>query len=479
MTSKRLIWLRNDLRTSDNPALWHALHDGGRACAVYVLDERSENGRPLGAAARWWLHESLRVLASDLGQLGVEMRLRRGRSERIVPDLAQAEQVQAVYWNAAHGPCERQRDDGIASTLRAAGIKTAHYQANTLFAPDDVLTLTGTPYRVFTPFWKAALRRGMARAPYGVPASSVPRSDNRKALAVLGRWALQPRQPDWAAGFADHWRPGEAGAKAALEKFLKEGLVHYGIATDIAAGAGASRLSPHLRFGEISPFQIWHALDMHMARGDAPQARADKFLAEIGWREFCVHMLAHLPDLARRNVRSRFDTLAWRADRTGLSAWRRGETGYPIVDAAMRQLWQTGWMHNRLRMVVASFLCKHLMIDWRAGETWFWDTLVDADAASNPANWQWVAGCGADAAPYFRIFNPMTQGAKFDPQGAFVRRFIPALEKVPDRYVHAPWTMPPLLAQTAGFEPGVSYAAPIVDHEGARKRALAAFRALD
>ncbi|NLH81956.1 MAG: deoxyribodipyrimidine photo-lyase, partial [Phyllobacteriaceae bacterium] len=290
-------------------------------------------------------------------------------------------------------------------------------------------------------------------------------------------WDLRPRRPDWSGGLARAWTPGEAGATARLAAFVADGLARYAEERDRPDRDGVSRLSPHLRFGEISPFAVWAAVKARVATAPTTAASAEKFLAEIGWREFAHHLLFHAPDLAERNLQPRFDALAWRDDPAFVAAWRRGRTGYPLVDAGMRQLWETGWMHNRVRMVAASFLVKHGLVDWRVGEAWFWDTLVDACPANNPMGWQWVAGTGADAAPFFRVFNPVAQGEKFDPDGGYVRRWVPGTAALPNAVVHAPWTASPAVLAAAGVRLDETLPRPIVDHAAARRRALDAFAA--
>jgi len=473
-----IVWFRDDLRVADNPALAAAAARGGPIVPLYVLDEATAGGgRPLGSAARWWLAGSLAALSRRLAGLGAPLVLRRGPAAEIVPSFAREIGAGAVHWNRRYHAAGIAADATVEAALKAAGVAVESHHANLLHEPSAVTTAAGDPYRVFTPFWRAVLGRDAPRLP--LPA---PRHLARLAPSPPGEriddWHLTPTAPDWAGGLRAAWRPGEAAAEARLEAFLTDGLAGYADRRDVPAGEATSRLSPHLRFGEISPFRIWHAV---AARAAADPGRlgsgAEKFQAELGWREFSWHLLHHNPGLAHENFNRRFDSLAWRASdaATAVAAWRRGLTGVPIVDAGMRALWQTGFLHNRLRMVVASFLTKHLLVDWRVGEAWFWDTLVDADAAANPAGWQWVAGCGADAAPYFRIFNPVLQGEKFDPGGAYVRRFVPEIAGLPDRFLHRPWEAPAAALAEAGLRLGDTYPAPIVDLADARERALAAY----
>ena len=411
-----LVWLRDDLRLEDNPALHAAADEAGGVVALYVLDEVSEHVRPLGGAAKWWLHHSLMSLAQGLQHLGVQLVLRRGASEDIVPEVARESGATRVLWNRRYGPA-RAHDAVIKANLREAGLAAHSHIGDVLFEPWTVATGQGTPYRVFSAFWRACLS-GQA------PAEPLPAPDRFAGTAVtitsdaLEAWQLKPTDPDWAAGIAGRWNPGEATAHRVLERFLADRVQRYA-RRDIPAEANGSELSPHLRWGEISPRAVWHrALSAH---GDV-----GLFLSEIGWREFAKHTAFHFGPLHTHNLNQRFDLFPWRTEPDdGFAAWTRGRTGFGIVDAGMRELWETGFMHNRVRMITASLLTKNLGFDWRVGEAWFWDTLVDADEASNPFNWQWVAGCGADAAPYFRIFNPELQQKKFDPDGSYVDRWAP------------------------------------------------------
>ncbi|HLP23069.1 MAG TPA: deoxyribodipyrimidine photo-lyase [Microbacteriaceae bacterium] len=414
-----LLWLRDDLRLRDNPALVAAA-EHGPVTAVYLLDEASPGIRPLGGATKWWLHESLRTLATDLEQLGVPLVLRRGAAAEVIPALVRELGATGVFWNRRYGGVERDIDASIKSALREAGVHVASSAANLLFEPWTVQTGSGGPYGVFTPFWKACLAGPVPRQPLELPQRLV--GGAGAASDSLDEWTLQPRTPDWAGGLRESWTPGERGAHDRLAIFLETGLPAYADGRDFTDRDVTSRLSPHLRFGEISPFQVWHAA---ATRREAHPEPVRKFLSEVGWREFAWHVLFHFPELANRNWKPQFDAFPWeRPEPLILRAWQRGNTGVDLVDAGMRELWHTGTMHNRVRMVVASFLTKNLRIDWRLGEAWFWDTLVDADAASNPFSWQWVAGSGADAAPYFRVFNPELQAEKFDPQGRYRARWL-------------------------------------------------------
>jgi len=437
-----LVWFRDDLRLADHPALTAACEDPEGIVALYVLDEVSPGVRPLGGAARWWLHHSLAALRDALASHGVPLVLRRGAAAEVVPGVAAESGASAVTWNRRYG-AEREIDAGLKESLRAAGVDARSFPGGLLHEPWTVTTRAGGPYRVYSAFWRACQERPAPAEPLPEPArwSPAPRQPDGEELT---EWGLLPSAPDWAAGLRERWEPGEASADERLADFLRLDADEYASRRDVPASGATSSLSPHLRWGEISPRTVWH-------RALRSGADVGVFLGELGWREFAWHTLFHHPDLHHRGLDPRFDAFAWeRPDPAELGAWQRGETGFPLVDAGMRELWRTGSMHNRVRMVTASFLVKNLLVDWRVGESWFWDTLVDADAASNPFNWQWVAGCGADAAPYFRIFNPLTQAKKFDPDGAYARRWAPDSEARPE----------------------------IVDLRATRERALAAYAAL-
>jgi deoxyribodipyrimidine photo-lyase len=377
-----------------------------------------------------------------------------------------------VFWNdIAQAPHQAVASD-VEAALARDGITSRIFPGDLLVDPNAIRNKENRGLRVFTPFWRRV--QGLGDPPKPVPAPNRLTSVRGVATESLDDWALEPTRPDWAGGLRETWTPGEAAAQARLKSFLDH-IRGYADDRDRPDRDGTSRLSPHLRFGEISPRQVWHAARFAVEEHPRLARDIDKFLSELGWREFCRHLLFDIPDMAERNLQEQFDAFPWKSDARALKAWQRGLTGYPIVDAGMRELWYSGVMHNRVRMVVASFLVKHLLIDWRAGEQWFWDTLVDADAGSNPANWQWVSGSGADAAPYFRVFNPILQGEKFDPDGAYVRRWVPELARLPDDLIHQPWTATPIELASAGIELGKTYPQPIVDHKRAREGALAAY----
>ena len=468
-----LVWYRDDLRLSDHVALHAAAKSHASVAFVYVLDDRAPGIRPLGGAARWWLAQSLRALQASLRQRGASLVLRKGSAPAVIAALAREIGAEAVYWNEIAQAAHRAVEDQVAAALNEIGIATHRFPGDLLASPNQIRNKENRGLRVFTPFWRRV--QALGDPPKPLPAPKTLKGVADLAGDRLEDWKLEPTRPDWAGGLRDNWQPGEASAQAALKAFLGGGIAGYSGDRDRPDRDGTSRLSPHLRFGEISPRQIWHAARFAAAEHPRLSADIEKFLSELGWREFCRHLLFDVPDLATRNLQPHFDSFPWKQDAKALRAWQRGLTGYPIVDAGMRELWHTGVMHNRVRMVVASFLVKHLLIDWREGERWFWDTLVDADAGSNPANWQWVAGSGADAAPYFRVFNPILQGEKFDPDGVYVRRWVPELAPLPDKLIHQPWTATPLELASAGIELGKTYPQPIVDHKAGRERALAAY----
>ncbi len=470
-----LVWFRQDLRLQDNPALAAAVQRGGPVVPVYILDEAGEGRWPAGGAARWWLHRSLASLAVALAQRGSRLILAKGESGPELRRLLAATGANAVYWNRRYEPAAVARDTKLKAELAAGGIDARSFNAALLFEPHAVAKKTGGPFQVFTPFWRHCQTLPVeepVKLGGGIPAPG--RWPGSRELAELG---LTPRI-NWDAGLMETWRPGEADGAKRLAKFAPAEMENYTAGRDFPAIPGTSSLSPHLHFGEIGPRQIWAAVRRRSRdSGVFPSSRgAQVFLSEVGWREFAHHLLFHFPLTPEEPLRTGFADFPWQENPEHLRAWQKGLTGYPIVDAGMRQLWHTGWMHNRVRMVAASFLVKHLRISWRAGAAWFWDTLVDADLAANTLGWQWSAGCGADAAPYFRIFNPVLQGRKFDPDGVYVRRWVPELARLPVAYVHSPWEAPATVLAGAGVRLGGNYPRPVVDHGEARAAALAALQ---
>jgi deoxyribodipyrimidine photo-lyase len=475
MTAPVLFWFRQDLRLADNPGLALALASGHPVLPVYILDDETPGPWRIGAAARWWLHHSLAALERSLADRGAPLILRRGGAAAALDALIDEAGAAGVFWNRCYEPSAVARDKAIKAALLARGLRVESANASLLAEPWTVANQSGQPYRVFTPYWRA-LRARPPVVPIAAP-TSIAAPARRPPSAMLADWRLTPQAPDWAGGLRESWQPGEAGARARVAAFLAAGLLDYDATRNRPEPGGTSQLSPHLHWGEIGPRQVWHAA-LAAAAAAGREAAAEPFLRQLGWREFSHQLLWHWPDLPTAPWRPSFAAFPWSGGTDELVRWQRGRTGFPIVDAGMRQLWHTGWMHNRVRMIAASFLVKDLLVPWQRGAAWFWDTLVDADLANNAASWQWVAGSGADAAPYFRIFNPVSQGEKFDPSGAYVRRWLPELAGLPDRFVHRPWEAPADLLAAAGVAIGRTYPAPMVDHAEARVRALAAYRGM-
>ena len=470
-----IVWFREDLRLSDNPALHAAVSSGRPLVLLYILDEQTKGLRPLGGASKWWLDKSLRALAADIKQAGAQLTLRSGQSADVLDTVIEETGAETIFWNRRYDQPERDLDAAIKEDLTQRGLDVSSHNARLLNEPWQVETNAGGYYKVFTPYWRAARNNFVARDTYG---RHKPLSGPKHESESLDDWGLHPSNPDWSTGF-DDWTPGEDGAIARLTDFLDGPINGYKEDRNRPdLDMSTSGLSPHLRFGEIGPLQIWRAVHAGMEAGTIPEKDGHTFLSEIGWREFSHTLLFYNPALASENYNDSFEFMPWRKDKNAFDAWTKGQTGYPMVDAGMRQLWQTGWMHNRVRMIVASFLTKHLLLPWQDGEAWFWDTLVDADPANNAASWQWTAGSGADAAPYFRVFNPISQGSKFDETGAYVRRFCPELKDLPDKYLHAPWEASEEILNKSGIQLGKTYPKPIVDHSGARQRALDAYDTL-
>ena len=470
-TPTALVWFRQDLRLADNPALRAAAESGARVLAVYIHDDAAAGDWRPGAASRAWLGRSLEALDDALDGKLLEL---RGDPLELIPALVRDHGIDAVYWNRCIEPWRADCEASIKEKLQASAITVKTFNGWLLWDPPTINKQDGTPYRVFTPFYRrGCLENGIT------PRKPLPAPENLELVSPAD--VSQPDAAGKPSGFSvpdidfSLWNPGEDGAAGALHRFLEKAVEQYDRQRDIPGVQGTSRLSPHLHFGEISPNQVWYAVRERCTNGELSED-ADSYLSEIGWREFSSYLLYHHPDLPDTNLQRRFDRFPWGDEDASLRAWQRGATGYPIVDAGMRELATTGYMHNRIRMVTASFLVKNLLTDWRHGERWFWEHLVDADLASNSASWQWVAGCGADAAPYFRIFNPVTQGKKFDPDGAYVRRFVPELADLPDKYIQNPFDAPPAVLESAGVRLGDNYPEPVVDLKQSRQAALDAYR---
>ncbi|MBB3658462.1 deoxyribodipyrimidine photo-lyase [Rhizobium sp. BK650] len=470
-----IIWFRKDLRLDDNRAL-HAACASGRPIIPLYIHEHGEDGNcPLGSAQAWWLHHSLHALDGALRQRGGKLVLASGHARNALGDIIRRSCAETVFWNRRYDPPGVATDARLKHELEKHAIEVRSFGGQLLHEPTKLKTSGGTPYRVYTPFWQALEQNGEPEAPVDMPQhfrfpKEVPVSE------TLASFKFLPYKPNWAKSFPEMWTPGEAAAQQKLQEFIENGLSGYSADRDFPGRAGTSLLSPHLALGEISPARIWEATK-GLSRS-IPSDDIGRFRKELAWREFSYHLLFHFPKLASANWNDSFDGFCWRQDEDGFHAWCNGQTGYPIIDAGMRQLWRHGWMHNRVRMITASFLIKDLLVDWRRGEAWFRDTLVDADPANNAASWQWVAGSGADASPFFRIFNPVLQGEKFDADGSYIRQFVPELEKLEDKYIHRPFEAPASVLEKAGITLGETYPQPIVDHATARRRALKVYNAI-
>jgi len=466
------MWFRQDLRIKDNPALNYAI-SMGQVLPIYIHDDTHCKQWKLGEASAWWLHHSLKSLNKSLGG---KLELFTGDPLKIIPAILQKAKINTITWNRCYEPWQVARDRKMKDVLLQNNAYVKSFNASLLWEPWDVLKKDGTPYKVFTPYY----RRGcLLKA-----SPRVPDTTEKKvvfAQATLNACMLDDLQLlpsfDWASQIASQWQPGEEGAANSLKKFLTHAVRRYKNDRDIPEIYGTSRLSPHLHFGEISPNQVWYAAIGKLAP-DTENSHLDCFLSELGWREFSYYLLFHFPFLAEKNFQTKFEKFPWRKDEKALRAWQQGNTGFPIVDAGMRELWQTGYMHNRVRMIVGSFLVKNLLLHWKHGERWFWNCLLDADLASNSASWQWVAGSGADAAPYFRIFNPVLQGEKFDPDGVYVKKYCPELTHLQTKFIHKPWQADRATLESANIRLGTDYPLPITDLKFSRQRALDAFSAL-
>ncbi|MCY7295750.1 cryptochrome/photolyase family protein [Alteromonas sp. a30] len=477
-TIKTLVWFRQDLRLHDNPALIDAANNGA-ILPVYILDDINAEQWRMGAASRSWLHHSLTALNDKLqGNLLVLS----GDASTIIPELCHDHACTSVVWNRCYEPWRIKRDTNIKASLKSHNIAVKSFNGSLLWEPTQVLKSDGTPYKVFTPYYrKGCLRQLEPRAPEPSPTALQFIKVDKKYHSCVAHQGINDlnllSSLGWDKGFYPLWQPGEDGAEKQLLKFKQQSAFYYKDRRDFPSITGTSHLSPHLHFGEISINRIWHGIfEAAQEQGINPfdDSNLDCYLSELGWREFSYYLLYHFPYIPEQNHQPKFNAFPWQRDQQSLERWQQGLTGYPIIDAGMRELWQTGYMHNRVRMIVGSFLVKNLLIDWREGEQWFWDCLLDADLASNAASWQWVAGSGADASPYFRIFNPVTQGKKFDPEGEYVKRFVPELSRLPKKYIHSPWEASSSELKLYGITLGQSYPSPIVDLSTSRKRALEA-----
>ena len=477
MKSPIIFWYRQDLRIDDLPGLAAAAATGQPIIPCYILDDETPGTWRSGAASRWWLHHSLDALATDLAQVGGTLVLRRGETQAALQQLLEDTGARDIYCSRMYEPWAADLEARLHSHFQASAVDFKRYGGTLLHEPETVSNLSGLPYKVFTPFWRSCLA-GEEPAPPQRLATTTCWWEQAVSSDALAQWALCPQQPDWASQWTRWWTPGSAGASLKLEGFLQDGVSNYSEGRDHPALDCTARLSPHLHFGEISPREVWHRVRYATAHQAQLENQAGKFLSQIGWREFSYHLLHHFPEIPEQAFKAQFRDFPWLKDDVRLQAWQSGQTGYPMVDAGMRELWHTGYMHNRVRMIVASFLTKHLLIHWQEGAKWFWDTLLDADLANNSSGWQWVAGSGADASPYFRIFNPIVQGQKFDVEGSYIRQWVPELAAVPNRYINCPWDAPAAVLEEAGVVLGEDYPGPMVDHKMAREGALAALASL-
>jgi len=472
-----ILWFRRDLRLTDNPALQAIITAGHAPIPVYIHDEPDDNW-PLGTASAWWLHQSLTALQQSLQKCGSDLLVFQGDSASILTRLLKQTCADRLAWNRCYEPAHIKRDEHIREALLKQGYDVSTHNAALLREPREIRKKDGTPYRVFTPFWKTLYRLGPAREAIPVteklPVLDSDRIPDSVSVASLKLLPAARRDKE----FHRHWQPGEDGAREVLQDFCNDRLPDYPAERDIPEKSATSRLSAHLHFGEISPVQIWYFLLQQASATTAPGAFAatEQYLRQIAWREFSHHLLYHFPHTTLQPLDTRFEQFPWRTDyRDILGRWQQGQTGIPLVDAGMRELWTTGYLHNRVRMIVASFLTKNLLIPWQEGARWFWDTLVDADLANNTMGWQWTAGSGADAAPYFRIFNPVLQGEKFDRAGRYVRHWVPELAALGNRIIQQPWSADPAVLADAGVKLGIDYPHPLVDLQVSRRQALAAW----
>lgn len=474
MDTPVIYWFRQDLRLDDLPGLAYAVSTGKPVLPCYILDDDTPGHWRTGAASRWWLHHSLESLSKEIKQHGGPLILRRGKPIAELQQLAEESGATDIVCTRMYEPWAAQLESAVHSHFSETNINFRRYGGSLLHEPETISNQSGQPYKVFTPFWRQCLAGPEPPTPQPL-ASDVQWFKGNANSDRLTDWQLYPNNPDWTAGWEKLWQPGSSGAMDRLAIFLRQGIDDYDEGRNHPAKERTTRLSPHLHYGEISPRAVWHSARKTAAGNAALEREADKFLSELGWRDFSHHLLHHFPHMPEKPFKTVFDHFPWLADETLLRAWQKGLTGYPMVDAGMRELWQTGFMHNRVRMIAASFLTKHLLIHWRKGADWFWDTLLDADLANNSCGWQWVAGSGADASPYFRIFNPVAQGKKFDAKGIYIRRWVPELHALPNKHLHAPWEAPADVLSDAGVTLGSTYPHPVVDHKAARERALTAY----
>lgn len=472
MTAPIIVWFRKDLRLEDQPAFYFACKQERPIIPLFIWSPEEEKEWSPGAASQWWLHHSLLQFKQDLKEKGLELIIRTGESFDILMEVVRESGADQVVWNRRYEPQSIARDSSLKSSLHKQGIKAQSFNGSLLFEPVTIQNKQKKPFQVFTPFWKHCLSLSVDLTPLPVPSIIKPYKQHLSSSSVEALDLLP--KISWDVGLQKTWKPGTLGAKQHLTFAIQQVVVQYKQMRDFPGIRGTSQLSPYLHWGEISPRMIWQTVSQSIS----PTEIAEPYLRQLGWREFAHHLLYHFPHTPTQPLRNEFLRFPWKENPEHLDAWKKGRTGYPIVDAGMRELWETGWMHNRVRMIVGSFLVKDLLIHWIEGARWFWDTLVDADLANNTLGWQWVGGCGADAAPYFRIFNPMMQGVKFDPNGDYVRRWVPELSSLSNDWIHSPWEAPPEVLRGAGISLGIHYPYPIVDHKKAREEALEALKSI-
>jgi len=474
-----ILWLRKDLRLSAHPAWQAAIAQKRPVIAVYIWNPKEEEPWPIGEASRWWLNKSLDRLQHDLQSIGSRLIFRSGDSRAELLEIAKTCGSKTIFWSRQYEPHLKNRDQKLKQDLQDLGFTVQSFNSSLLVEPWDILNQTKKPYQVFTAYWKKLEHCVVLPKPYRL----------RDALQPVKKWPsslklsdleIAPKHP-WHKKLEQHWQPGETQALHRLKNFIDNSASNYAIKRDFMAEDITSRLSPHLHFGEISPLQIWDTVKktyLFTKQKTGLTKNLQSFLREIAWREFSYYLMYHFPHMVHAPLQEKFKNFPWDNSNRHLQSWQKGRTGYPIVDAGLRELWETGFMHNRVRMIVASFLTKDLFVSWQKGAAWFWETLVDADLANNTQGWQWTAGCGADAAPYFRIFNPVLQSEKFDPDGTYIRRWLPELKKLPAPWIHKPFLATPKLLQQYDVFLGKTYPNPIVDHGNAREHALAVWKTL-
>ncbi len=469
----QLVWFREDLRLFDNPALHFAAKTNKPLIGIYIFD--NSLNRSMGHAQRWWLHHSLNELRERFKKLGSTLYLYRGNTLDIMEEILSSNPIEGLFYNNVFTVEQQSLADEASRLCLKYKVKSQSFNHSILNEPNKVLNQKSEFYKVYTSFYKASIKVTDRKKPYPMPRTVIRKASLSKESDLLEDWAFTPH---WSLNFSKYWEPGELGAQKRMKIFFKNNLINYHDARDIPSVEATSKLSPHIHFGEVSVSQLFNKTEQFVAMHPEASKAGETWIKQLFWRDFSYYLLYHVKDLPNSNYRQSFNQFPWRKDKKHLQSWQKGQTGYPIVDAGMRELWHSGTMHNRVRMIVASFLTKHLLIHWKEGEAWFWDTLLDADLANNVASWQWVQGCGADAAPYFRIFNPTLQSQKFDPNGEYIAKWVPELSGLPSKHIHEPWSAPLEVLERANITLDQTYPRPIVDHKFARERALTLYKKL-